>query len=103
MSIRNFWIDADIDGRNTPLASGPRSKDGGFTATIYIRDDSDIKRAVTLIGDARSNGELTLAILPAMDLSDKTFGPECLCCADNECECKGEKISANGFTITTKR
>lgn len=35
MSVRNFWIDADIDGRQTMLGGGPRSSDGGMDVTIY--------------------------------------------------------------------
>jgi len=50
MVVRNFWIEADIDGRKTELAGGPRRKDGGFDAVVYIRDDGEISTAVTLRG-----------------------------------------------------
>ena len=48
MAVRNFWIDADIDGRATMLGGGPRSKDGGMDITIYQRDEGGIKRAFTI-------------------------------------------------------
>ena len=38
MAVRNFWVDADIDGRQTGLGGGPMSKDGGMDVTIYQRD-----------------------------------------------------------------
>lgn len=37
--MRNFWLTADIDGRETLLEGGPRSKTGGMVSTFYMRDD----------------------------------------------------------------
>lgn len=37
--MRNFWIDADIDGRATMLSGGPRGKDGGMNIAIRMRDE----------------------------------------------------------------
>jgi len=42
MAVRNWWIEADVDGRKTPLSGGPRSKDGGFQLTIYQRVKGNI-------------------------------------------------------------
>ena len=39
MAMRNFWIDADIDGRATMLSGGPRRKDGGMNIAIRMRDE----------------------------------------------------------------
>lgn len=60
MTVRNFWIDAQIDGRTTMLSGGPRSKDGGFDLVVKIRDDDSIRRAVRLSGIARDDGTLSL-------------------------------------------
>lgn len=38
MAMRNFWLEAKIDGRKNILTGGPRNKDGGMTAKIYVRD-----------------------------------------------------------------
>lgn len=38
MAVRNFWIEADVDGRNTNLAGGPRAKDGGMVVTLKQRE-----------------------------------------------------------------
>lgn len=48
MAVRNFWIEADIDGRATMLAGGPRGKRDGMNVTIYQRDDGGIKTAVRI-------------------------------------------------------
>jgi hypothetical protein len=37
-NVRNFWIKLKIDGRETMIETGPRSKDGGFEMTIGMRD-----------------------------------------------------------------
>ena len=38
MALRNFWIDAKIDGRKTELEGGPQAKDGGLSVDILQRD-----------------------------------------------------------------
>ena len=39
--MRNFWLEADIDGRKTALSSGPTGKDGGMRITIRQRDKGE--------------------------------------------------------------
>ena len=46
MATRNFWIDTNIDGRQTKLTGGPRSKDGGMTVTISQRNEGAIETPV---------------------------------------------------------
>ena len=63
---RNYWIELEVDGK-TPVASGPRLKDGGFTLTIHMRDrerPDETKRALTITGRARLD-ELQLQVLDA--------------------------------------
>jgi len=61
MALRNFWVEADIDGRKTKLAGGPRSKDGGMSIRLYQRCDGakrtvlDIDCYVTKDGDLETN------------------------------------------------
>lgn len=55
MAVRNFWIDADIDGRQTMLSGGPRSKDGGMEVNIYQRNDGGIHHTVKV--NCRANGD----------------------------------------------
>lgn len=63
MAVRNFWIEADIDGKKTPLCGGPRGKDGGFTLRVYMRDKGNIKHALRVEGFARKSGKLELAVV----------------------------------------
>lgn len=39
MALRNFWAEAQIDGRQTTVGCGPLSKNGGMRLTIYQRDE----------------------------------------------------------------
>lgn len=48
MAVRNFYVEADVDGRATSLAGGPRAKDGGMTVRLYQRADGRIERAFTI-------------------------------------------------------
>ena len=62
MATRNFWIEADIDGRKTELAGGPRRKDGGFVMNIYMRNEGGIDRPIDIEGIAKSDGSLMLRV-----------------------------------------
>lgn len=64
MAVRNFWIEADVDGRETPLAGGPRSKDDGFTLTVFVRHDGSILTGFTVSGHAAQDGQLRLSVSP---------------------------------------
>ena len=46
MAVRNFWVDANIDGRKTELQGGPASKEGGMKVVIKQRDEGGIVTAV---------------------------------------------------------
>ena len=62
MAVRNFWIEADIDGRKTRLAGGPVRKDGGFDLTVLIREDGEPVEAVEIRGRAQPDGRLRLYV-----------------------------------------
>ena len=49
-NVRNFWIEADIDGYATTIQGGPKNGDGGFTEEIYIRDCGGVKKAISISG-----------------------------------------------------
>lgn len=68
MAVRNFWIEADIDGRKTSLEGGPRSKDGGFNLTVYIRDHGSIAKALRVTGE-EVDGKLRLWVEQGDELS----------------------------------
>lgn len=60
MAVRNWWLSASIDGRETEVAGGPRAKDGGFTLKIFQRVNGGSVLAVRIEGRANSQGDLTL-------------------------------------------
>ena len=61
MAIRNFWIDAQIDGRSTELTGGPQRKDGGFFMEVYIREEGQAKVAATIAGT--SDGKILRLVI----------------------------------------
>lgn len=55
--IRNFWIEADIDGKKTPIKGGPISSTGGFHMVISVREDKKISdTAITIVGKVAKGG-----------------------------------------------
>lgn len=61
-NVRNFWIDGSIDGRNSKLSGGPQSKTGGFSLTVFQRDNGCVSRVLIIDGFANDNSELTLSV-----------------------------------------
>ena len=49
-NVRNFWIEAEVDGRKTPIAFGPTGKDGGFSLTVFMRNEGEVERVVAMSG-----------------------------------------------------
>lgn len=61
-NVRNFWIDANIDGRQESLSGGPASKTGGFTLNIRMRDNGEVSHVVRIWGMANDEGEISLFV-----------------------------------------
>ena len=61
MAVRNFYVEADIDGRQTMLGGGPRNREGGMTVCLYQRVDGGISDPVKIVCRER-NGVLTTEI-----------------------------------------
>jgi len=62
MAVRNFWVDAHVDGRSTSLSGGPRSKDGGMSVTLKVRQDGSIADAVHISAIAQDDGTLRIRV-----------------------------------------
>ena len=58
MAVRNFWVNANIDGRETGLCGGPRAKDGGMTINIMQRNNGEIIQAAMIKCFVREDGTL---------------------------------------------
>lgn len=48
MAVRPFYTESRIDGRQTLLSGGPRSKDGTMRTVIYQRDNGAITKAFSI-------------------------------------------------------
>jgi hypothetical protein len=64
--VRNFWLEADVDGRISTVAGGPRGKDGGITLRIYQRSGGEVKTALRIECHACRDGTLRLDAKPAL-------------------------------------
>jgi hypothetical protein len=62
MAVRNFYIDCDIDGRETRLAGGPRAKDGEMTIHLSQREAGEIVEDVVKITCREFQGVLTTTV-----------------------------------------
>ena len=41
MALRNFWLEAKIDGRKNKLAGGPKSRNGELSTVLYVRNNGE--------------------------------------------------------------
>jgi len=70
-NVRNFWLIANVDGRATPVETGPRAKDGGFSLTVLMREGGAVSGTrLYVTGYALSDGQLRV------DVSVEGGGPD---------------------------
>jgi len=67
-NVRNFWIDLDVDGQEKPIGTGPKNKEGGFSAQIFIRSGGAVEKILSINGRSYGN-ELSLSV----DTADGKF------------------------------
>lgn len=72
-NVRNFWLSARVDGRNTVIGTGPRSKDGGMFLDLYIRAAGEITRACEIACQSTDDGKLCIIIDPNTDIIVKNI------------------------------
>ena len=48
MAVRNFYVEALIDGRQSTLGGGPKSKQGEMSVHIYQRNEGEIDEALMI-------------------------------------------------------
>lgn len=61
MAVRNFYVEANIDGRTAPISGGPASKTGEMTVRLYQRSEGAITEAL-MIECEECNGMLTTKV-----------------------------------------
>lgn len=49
MAVRNFWINVSVDGKKNDIATGPRSKNGGMQINLFLRQNGQSKKAITIL------------------------------------------------------
>lgn len=62
MAVRNFYVEADIDGRQTTLGGGPRDKEGEMTVHIHQREEGVAISDVVKIVCREYEGNLTTEV-----------------------------------------
>jgi hypothetical protein len=60
MAMRNFWVETRADGNKTTQSTGPRTKDGGFSTKVYVRDNGESRLMVRIFGLVNAVGDLEL-------------------------------------------
>jgi hypothetical protein len=47
-SVRNFWIEGIIDGRESKLEGGPANKTGGMSVDIFQRENGNVLESINI-------------------------------------------------------
>lgn len=60
-TVRNFWLEAEVDGKATKIAGGPRSKRGGMKIRLLNRENGKISgRSIEIECKLNEKGELVV-------------------------------------------
>jgi len=49
-NVRNFWIEAEVEGRKSKIAFGPQGKEDGFCLTVFMRNKGEVEAVLGLQG-----------------------------------------------------
>lgn len=66
--VRNFWLEANVDGRDSSVGTGPRAKDGGMRITIYQRNDGQVDEALSVRCQAAGTKLITRISIPGKEM-----------------------------------
>lgn len=39
-NVRPFWLSARVDGKSTPIGTGPKALEGGMSLSVLVRDEN---------------------------------------------------------------
>ena len=76
MVVRNFYVEADIDGRQTRLGGGPKAKDGEMTVHIHQRSKGNVVSDAIKIRCTERNGKLLTEVFDSVGI--------CVCSVETE-------------------
>ena len=60
--MRNFYMNAKVDGRKTPITGGPRNKDGAMFITLYQKEKGESVEILKVVSSVLPNGKLRTSI-----------------------------------------
>jgi len=60
-AVRNWFLDVEVDGRS-PIQTGPKGKDGGFSLRLLQRKEGGVVEVLTLRGGIERNEQLSLSL-----------------------------------------
>ena len=60
--MRNFYIKGKVDGRKTPIAGGPRNKDGGMYIIFYQKEKGKSVEILSVLSTVLPSGNLKTVI-----------------------------------------
>ncbi len=68
-NVRNFWIEAKIDGYKNPIKFGPKRKDGGFHMVINQRNEGKVTTGAIIEGYVTESGQIVLSIQSGQNIN----------------------------------
>lgn len=60
--MRNFYMKAKVDGRQTPIIGGPRVKDGSMFISLYQKEREESVEVIKIVSSVLPNGKLRTAV-----------------------------------------
>lgn len=75
-NVRNWWIEAEIDGRTARIGAGPQSQNGGIFLRVLQRQQGGIIEALRAVGEVQADGRLCLWITVQQDPDPLTVTTE---------------------------
>ena len=67
-NVRNWWIELSVDGKKTAVATGPRSRGGGFRCKVLQRADGAIHHEDITVEGIHKDGLLELKVWVSGDV-----------------------------------
>ena len=65
--MRNFWIESDIDGRESFVSGGPRRNDGRMSTKLYFNSNGCSTKAVSINCNPNNDGTLEVRVKTCND------------------------------------
>ena len=68
-NLRNFWLELNVDGRKSKIATGPRARSGGFSLQLSVASHGQTKQRLDLSGFPLQNGKNRVIIQLSRELT----------------------------------